>query len=93
MREIGERPQVLIDTHTADGLVVGLAYREPGVPLICLETAQAIKFEDTVREALGFVPTRPTEFSGLEDSPQRYQVIDADIGAVKAFIAQHDSSW
>ncbi|HMM71264.1 MAG TPA: threonine synthase [Rhodocyclaceae bacterium] len=93
MREIWERHQGLIATHTADGLVVGLAYREPGVPLICLETAQAIKFEDTVREALGFVPTRPTEFSGLEDSPQRYQVIDADIGAVKAFIAQHDSSW
>lgn len=29
----------LIDPHTADGVLVGQAYRRPGVPMICLETA------------------------------------------------------
>ena len=38
---------VIIDPHTADGLKVGLEYREAGVPLICLETALPVKFGDT----------------------------------------------
>ena len=39
IREVWKKYQIEIDTHTADGLKVGLALREPGVPLICLETA------------------------------------------------------
>src|SRR3990172_2430149 len=36
---------VMIDTHTADGLKVGLEHRQPGIPLICLETALPQRFE------------------------------------------------
>src|SRR3989338_1673557 len=35
----------IIDTHTADGLKVGLDYRDKDVPLICLETALPAKFD------------------------------------------------
>src|SRR5690606_10211483 len=39
IRSVYSRYGDLIDTHTADGVKVGLQYREAGVPLVCLETA------------------------------------------------------
>jgi threonine synthase len=71
IREIHARFGVTLDPHTADGLKVGLALREPGVPLLCLETALPAKFAATIREALGQAPARPAQFQGLEDRPQR----------------------
>jgi threonine synthase len=80
---------VTIDTHTADGVKVGLERRDPKVPLICLETAQPAKFAEAVREALGTEPEVPDAFRGIERLPQRVEVMDADVHAVKAFIAAH----
>jgi threonine synthase len=80
---------VMIDTHTADGLKVGLEHRQPGVPLICLETALPVKFAETIREALGRDPDYPAGCENLESLPQRFEVMDADAGAVKAYIARH----
>ena len=79
----------IIDTHTADGVKVGLERLEPGVPLLCLETALPVKFAATIREALGRDPETPAGFEGLESRPQRVQVMDADSQAVKGFIARH----
>jgi len=78
---------VMIDPHTADGIKVGLEKREKGVPLVCMETAQPAKFAETIREALGRDPERPPGFENLEKLPQRVEVMDADAGRVKAFIA------
>ena len=69
----------MIDTHTADGVKVGLEHREPGVPLICLETALPVKFAETIREALGREPEVPYGLAGLETLPQRFCVLDADV--------------
>ncbi|MSQ69787.1 MAG: threonine synthase [Betaproteobacteria bacterium] len=82
------RYRYIIDTHTADGVRVGLKFREPGVPLVCLETAQAVKFEATIREALGRDPDRPPGFKGIEGLPQRCEIMDPDLAAVKRFIEQ-----
>jgi threonine synthase len=79
----------VIDPHTADGLKVGLEHREPGVPLLCLETALAAKFAPAIREALGRDPETRPGFEGLEGRPQRVEVMDADVEAVKTFIVQH----
>lgn len=79
----------MIDTHTADGVKVGLEYREPGIPLVCLETALPTKFAETIREALGRDPARPRGFETLEDLPQRFEVVDPDPIQIKAFIAEH----
>ena len=79
----------IVDTHTADGIKVGLEHREDGVPLICLETALPVKFADTIREALGREPDVPPAYRGLEQLPQRFTVLDADVEAVKDFIARH----
>ena len=87
IRGMWEKYGVMIDTHTADGVKVGLERREKGVPLVCLQTAQAAKFAGVVREAIGREPERPKGFENLEKLPQRVEVMDADARAVKAFIA------
>ncbi len=84
-RECGQ----IIDTHTADGLKVGLEYHENGVPLVCLETALAVKFADTIREALGRDPEYPAGLENLERLPQRFTVLDADAVAVQDFIERN----
>ena len=89
IRKIDRDYGVVIDTHTADGVKVGLAHREVGVPLVCLETALPAKFEATIVEALGRAPERPAGYENIEAQPQRCEVMDIDAQAVKAFIEKH----
>ena len=86
IRRASERYGVTVDPHTADGIGVAQRYREPGVPMICLETALPAKFADTIREALGRDPVRPKEFENLESLPQRFEVIEPDAEIVKRII-------
>jgi len=83
IRLVHERFGVVIDPHTADGVKVGLEYRDPLVPLICLETALPAKFAATIRAALGRAPERPAELADLEKRPQRFQVVANDPEALK----------
>ncbi|MDO8313403.1 MAG: threonine synthase, partial [Sideroxyarcus sp.] len=87
IREVWEEYGVMIDTHTADGLKVGLEQRRPSLPLICLETALPAKFAETIQEALGRQPERPASMEGIEKLPQRYVEMDADVAKLKAFIS------
>ncbi len=80
---------VMIDTHTADGLKVGLEHRQPGIPLVCLETALPVKFAATIREALGRDPDYPPGCENLESLPQRFEVMEADAAVVKAYVARN----
>jgi threonine synthase len=89
IRRVWERYRVEIDTHTADGVKVGLQNRDRGVPLVCLETALPIKFEDTILEALGRKPACPAKFQGIENLPQHVTVMPPDTGKVKRFIEAH----
>ena len=79
----------MIDTHTADGVKVAREHREPGMPMIVLETAQPVKFAETIHEALGCEPTRPKELEGIEALPQRVEVVDAAVDQVKAIITRN----
>lgn len=89
IKNIHAKYGVIIDPHTADGVKVGLAHREPGVPLVCLATALPAKFAETIREALGRDPEMPEDFAKLEVLPQRFEVIEPDAEAVKRYIAAH----
>ena len=89
IRDVAARYRMVIDPHTADGLKVGLAHREPGIPLICIETALPVKFAATIREALGEEPPRPVAYATLEALPQRFLLLPVDAGAVKAYIGEH----
>lgn len=86
IRHVWEAYGVMIDTHTADGLKVALQQREADVPMLVLETALPAKFEDAIREALGQDPVRPAGMEDLESLPQRFEVMDADVAAIKQFI-------
>ena len=88
IRQTWQRHGVMIDTHTADGVKVAREHLTSGVPMIVLETALPIKFAETIVEALGRQPERPPKFEGIEALPKRVQVMDADVPAIKALIAQ-----
>ncbi len=89
IRETKARYGVVIDTHTADGLKVAFEYREKNTPMVVLETALPAKFEDAIMEALGQAPERPTSLYGIENLPQKFTVMNADIAAIKDFIAKN----
>jgi len=89
IRTVWEKYGVMVDTHTADGIKVGLEHRETGVPLICLETALPAKFEETIIEALGRKPDRPAGMNGLEQLPQRSELMNANVEELKLFIKKN----
>ena len=88
IRDWQARTGVLVDTHTADGLVVGVRHREPGVPMVCLETAQPAKFAAAIIEATGAPPPLPSPaLADLESRVQRFVRMPASLAQLKAFIA------
>jgi threonine synthase len=89
IRETNKKYGVVIDTHTADGLKVALELRDKNTPMVVLETALAVKFEDAIIEALGQAPERPASLLGIENLPQKFTVMEADVVAIKEFIANH----
>jgi threonine synthase len=86
IRETAEKYQVVIDTHTADGLKVALELRDVNVPMVVLETALPAKFEDSIVEALGKAPERPAALNNIENLTQKFTVMDADVAAIKNYI-------
>jgi threonine synthase len=89
IRDVQDEYGITIDTHTADGVKVAREHLTPGVPMIVLETALAAKFNETILEALGTDAERPAGFENIETLPQRFEVMAADVSAVKTFIAAH----
>jgi threonine synthase len=88
IRLVKEKYGQVIDPHTADGVKIALRLREPRYPMICLETALAVKFDQTIVEALGEHAPRPAAFAALEERPQRVEVMKADVERLKAYIAE-----
>jgi threonine synthase len=86
IRDVFKKYGVVIDTHTADAVKVAQELRQATTPMVVLETALPAKFEDAIQEALGQVPSRPAALQGLEDLPQRFEVMEADVNTVKRFI-------
>jgi len=89
IRDTFEKYGLMIDTHTADGLKVARELRTPEMPMVVLETALPAKFEETIIEALDRRPERPVGLQGIEDLPQRVEVIDVSVDAVKAIIQRY----
>lgn len=61
--------------------------------MIVLETALAVKFVATIREAVGRKPDCPARFIAIEELPKQYTVLPPDTEAVKGFsITRLDSN-
>ena len=88
IRDTYERHGMVIDTHTADAVKVAVAHLQSGVPMIVLETALPVKFAETIVEAIGIEPPRPSKFIGIELLPRRVTNMSADVSAIKRFIAK-----
>lgn len=87
IKQVYKQDGELIDPHTADGVKVARELREAGETVVCLETALAAKFADTIREAVGDVDIpRPAKLQGLEDLPQKVQNVPNQAEAVKEII-------
>ena len=78
---------VLVDPHTAVGLVATEACAEPGEPVITLATAHPAKFADAVKKATGVVPELPAHLADLFERPERTELLPNDIAAVQRFVA------
>ena len=89
IRNIYRQYGTMIDTHTADGVKVAREHLQAGIPMIVLETALPVKFEETIEIALGRPAECPAAFKDIKSLPQRVENIDADINQVKNFITTH----
>lgn len=79
--------RTVIDPHTADAVAVARRFRTQGVPIVCMSTAHPVKFEDTIKEALGFVPIREERFEGIEGyTEDAFTVIQPEVEALKNYI-------
>jgi threonine synthase len=77
---------MLIDPHTAVGVAAADRLRSDG-PVVVLSTAHPAKFPDAVRRATGQIPALPPRLSGLFDRPEKLDVLGADLGLVRGYIA------
>jgi threonine synthase len=83
-----ERTGVLVDPHTAVGLgAAALHEGEPGVPMVCLATADPAKFPDAVEAAVGFRPQLPEHLADLFEREERSTTLPNDLAQVEAFVA------
>jgi threonine synthase len=76
----------IVDPHTAVGLAAAERFSEPGIPMVALATADPAKFPDAVERAIGVRPQLPPHVAEILDKPERYEVMDNDLGAITALL-------
>lgn len=82
----------VIDPHTADAITVGRRKQFGNKPIVCMSTALPVKFEPTIRKALGFVPEREERFKRIEEQAAGgFTLLANDVEVVKDFIRQNRS--
>jgi len=81
--------KLFIDTHTADAFKVGIELQGKNTKTIILETAQAAKFEEVVKEATGKNVPRPKELEGIESKIQKVYIANPDVSVIKEFIVKN----
>lgn len=86
IKDVYKKYNIYIDTHTADAMKVALEYRDKNIKTIVLETAQAIKFEESIFKSLGKKISKPGVFKKLEKLPQKVYICEPDAEIIKEFI-------
>ena len=83
------RTGYLADPHTAVGIgAAGACRRRPDLPMVCLATAHPAKFPDAVERATGTRPALPDGLADLFERPERYDVLPADVAAVRRYVEE-----
>ena len=94
IRRVSRESGIVIDPHTADGVSVARKYVNQGAPVIVMSTAMPVKFEDTIKEALGheLVPEREERFRGLEARVPKgafYEIKAGDAEALREYLRRN----
>jgi threonine synthase len=84
--ETHRRSGYMLDPHSAVGVHVAQARRDPHIPMVTLATAHPAKFGDAVTAATGVEPTLPLWLADLDRREERYSVLANDQAAVEEFI-------
>ncbi|HZM38671.1 MAG TPA: threonine synthase [Acidimicrobiales bacterium] len=83
------RTGYLADPHTAVGIGAARACRPEGErdrPVVCMATAHPAKFPDAVAQATGVRPALPPHLADLLERPEHYELLGADLDAVRAHV-------
>ena len=57
--------------------------------MISLATAHPAKFPETIEAAIGVRPPMPSRILDIMERPERFTVMENDLGAIKSFIRTH----
>ncbi len=93
MKRTYEDSGYLADPHTAVGLDVARAFRDPAHPMIALATAHPAKFPVAVMEATGVEPALPVWLAGLMYREERLTVLPNDLTTVEDFVRGRSRAW
>ena len=87
IRRTADDHAYVADPHTAVGLHVA-RHLELGRdrPVVCLATAHPAKFPDAVELATGTRPELPERLADLHERGERYDVLAADLDAVRGYV-------
>ncbi len=83
---------LIVDPHTAVGLVAARAAKREGAPMVALATAHPAKFPEAVARASGARPPVPPRLAALDSRPERYDVLANDLETVKTYVAAASSA-
>ncbi len=74
---------MFVDPHTADALYCGMYLHPVGVPTVCFETVDPVKFPRVIEAATGEKPEVPEGFEGLLEAPQKFTPWSGTTGDLK----------
>ncbi|NER26038.1 MAG: hypothetical protein F6J96_36190 [Symploca sp. SIO1C2] len=83
-----EKTQELLCPHTAVGVAVAEAQRDPSVPMITLATAHPAKFPAAVERATGLHPPLPAHMADLYERAEHITEVPNDLRALQALIGE-----
>lgn len=92
IRTVFEHSGMLIDPHTAVGLVALGKMRDRGDvegPAISLATAHPAKFPEAVKAASGVNPELPARYGDLMSRDERMLIAASDVRAIREIILKH----
>ena len=82
----------LLCPHSAIGVAVAEAQRDPNVPMITLATAHPAKFPDAVEKASGLRPALPDRMADLFTREERVTRVPNDLTQLETFIKDRIAS-
>jgi threonine synthase len=89
--DLYHRTGYLADPHTAVGIGAARRCRAGAAdaierPVVCMATAHPAKFPDAVEQATGVRPALPDHLADLFERPEHYDVLPADVDAIRAHV-------